>query len=57
MSFEEALTRLEDIVEKLSSQKVNLDEMVKLHEEANLLKQHCSKRLQEAKMKIETIDN
>lgn len=57
MSFEESLERLEEIVETLSSQKVNLDSMIQLHEEGNMLKQHCAKRLDEAKMKIETLNN
>jgi exodeoxyribonuclease VII small subunit len=55
MSFEEALVRLEEIVETLSSQKVNLDSMIEMYEEGNELRQHCSKKLEEAKMKIETI--
>jgi len=55
MSFEEALARLEEIVENLSSQKVNLDSMVELYEEGNALRQHCNKKLEEAKMKIETV--
>lgn len=55
MSFEEAMTRLEEIVEILSSQKINLNSMIDLHEEGTALKEHCAKRLEEAKMKIETI--
>lgn len=55
MTFEDAMSRLEEIVEELSSQKINLDSMIELHEEGNALKEHCSKRLKEAKMKIETI--
>ena len=55
LNFEEALTRLEEIVEKLSSDKINLDSMVELYEEGILLKEHCAKRLEEAKMKIEII--
>jgi exodeoxyribonuclease VII small subunit len=55
MSFEEAMERLENIVETLSSQKVNLDSMVELYEEGNALKEYCAKRLEEAKMKIEVI--
>ena len=57
MSFEDAMTRLEEIVETLSSQKINLDSMIELHEEGTALKEHCAKRLEEAKMKIETIKN
>ncbi len=55
MSFEESLLRLEEIVETLSSQKINLDSMIDLHEEGSALKEHCSKRLEEAKMKIELV--
>jgi exodeoxyribonuclease VII small subunit len=55
MSFEEALARLEEIVETLSSQKINLDSMIELHEEGTMLKEFCAKRLEEAKMKIEVI--
>lgn len=55
MSFEEALARLEEIVETLSSQKINLDSMIDLHEEGSALKEHCAKRLDEAKMKIELV--
>ena len=55
MSFEAAMSRLEEIVEILSSQKINLDSMIELHEEGSALKEHCSKRLEEAKMKIETV--
>lgn len=57
LSFEEAMTRLEEIVEILSSQKINLDSMIELYEEGNALKEHCAKRLDEAKMKIETVLN
>ena len=55
MTFEESLTRLEEIVETLSSQKINLDSMVELYEEGTSLKEHCNKRLVDAKMKIDTI--
>ena len=55
ISFEEALARLEEIVEILSSQKVNLDSMIELYEEGEELRKHCSKKIEEAKMKIEII--
>ncbi len=55
MSFEEATSRLEEIVEILSSQKINLDKMIELYEEGNALKDHCSARLEEAKMRIDVI--
>ena len=49
------LARLEEIVEILSSQKINLDSMIEMHEEGSALKEHCAKRLEEAQMKIETV--
>jgi len=55
MSFEDSMARLEEIVETLSSQKINLDSMIELYEEGNVLRENCVKRLEEAKMKIETI--
>jgi len=55
LNFEEAMMRLEEIVETLSSQKVNLDSMIELYEEGTALREHCAKRLEEAKMKIEVI--
>ncbi len=53
MKFEEAMTRLEEIVEVLSSQKINLDLMIELYEEGVALKELCQSKLDEAKMKIE----
>lgn len=55
LSFEDAATRLEEIVETLSSQKVNLDSMIDLYEEGNALRQHCQEKLEQAKMKIEVV--
>lgn len=55
MSFEEAIARLEEVAQTLSSQKINLDQMIELYEEGNALKEHCSSRLSEAKMKIDKI--
>ncbi len=57
MDFESAMARLEEIVEILSSQKINLDSMIELFEEGTALKEHCNKRLEESKMKIEVISN
>jgi len=55
MSFEDSMARLEEISQILSSQKINLDQMIDLYEEGNALKEHCSLRLEEAKMKIEKV--
>ena len=55
MSFEDSMARLEEISQILSSQKINLDQMIELYEEGNALKEHCASRLEEAKMKIEKV--
>lgn len=56
LTFEEAMKRLEEIVEILSDQKIGLDQMIELYQEGDLLKKHCAARLEEAKMKIEVIE-
>ncbi len=55
MSFEEALKELETIVEKLERGDVSLDDAVAAYERGTELKQHCQKRLDEAKMRVEAI--
>lgn len=55
MSFEEAISRLEEVAQILSSQKINLEQMIELYEEGNSLKEHCNSRLNEAKMKIDKV--
>ncbi len=55
MSFEDSMVRLEEISQILSSQKINLDQMIELYEEGSALKEHCATRLEEAKMKIEKV--
>ena len=54
-TFEGAFKRLEEILEKLNVSEVNLDESVKLFEEADQLIVNCTKRLTEAERKIEMI--
>ena len=55
INFETALARLEEIVEKLGNQQAGLEEMIDLYEEGVVLKDHCSKKLDDAKMKIDVI--
>lgn len=57
LSFEQAISRLEQIVNELSSNKINLDDMIKLHNEANELHNFCQKKLQEAQLKMEIVKN
>jgi exodeoxyribonuclease VII small subunit len=55
IDFETALAKLEEIVEKLGNGQVDLEEMIDLYEEGMILKDHCSKKLAAAKMKIDVI--
>lgn len=54
-TFEEAYTRLEEILEKMNSGKISLDDSLKLYEEADKLIGSCNKRLTEAEKKIEML--
>ena len=53
MKFEEAYSRLEEILEKMNSCKASLDDALKLYEEADALITTCQKKLTEAEKKIE----
>lgn len=55
LSFEEAYARLEQILERMNSGKVSLDESLKLYEEADQLIASCSSRLNAAEQKIEML--
>lgn len=54
-SFEIAFNRLEAILEKMNTGSISLDESLKLYEEADRLIAICSKRLNEAERRIETL--
>ncbi|BBI16777.1 Exodeoxyribonuclease 7 small subunit [Neochlamydia sp. TUME1] len=55
LSFEAAFVRLEEILEKMNSGAISLDESLKLYEEADRLISSCQKRLLEAERKIEIL--
>lgn len=55
-SFEEALTKLEAIVEKLDDEDITLEQSVELYEEGLKLSRICSKTLENAELKIVEID-
>lgn len=57
MTFEEALKSLENLVEKMESGAMTLEESLKAYEEGEKLKTFCEKTLQKAKMRIEKIQN
>jgi len=55
MSFEAALTELEGIVKKIDSGQESLESAINSFERGVLLKEHCEKKLQDARLKIEKI--
>ncbi len=52
LTFEMAMTRLEQIVAALEGGKCSLDDSLKLFEEGTKLTAYCSKQLKEAEQKI-----
>lgn len=57
LTFEEAYEELEKIANRLSTGDVSLEEALKLYEEGIKLSNQCSKALEDAKQKIETLKN
>jgi exodeoxyribonuclease VII small subunit len=55
LSFEKALALLEEIVAKLESGKVDLEESIKIYERGEALRKHCETKLAEAEARIEKI--
>ena len=54
-NFEESLTRLEDIVSKLESGNIQLEESLTLFEEGVKLSRLCKKKLDEAEKKVQIL--
>jgi exodeoxyribonuclease VII small subunit len=54
-SYEDSLARLEEIVQRLESGKLSLDESLLLFEEGSQLTKVCQKRLTEAELRIERL--
>ena len=57
MTFEEAIKELERLVDDLDKGDVSLDEAIAAYDRGSQLKDHCQKKLNEAKMKVETIQS
>jgi exodeoxyribonuclease VII small subunit len=55
LTFEAALKRLEEIVQKLESGEVPLDQAIDLYSEGDRLKKQCEERLSAAQARIEQI--
>ena len=55
LSFEEALSQLEAIVDQLERGDVSLDKAIDAYSRGMALKGHCQARLEEARLKVEQI--
>ncbi len=55
LSFEEALTALEDIVHQLESGNVKLDAALSFYEKGVRLKQLCTQKLADAQLRIDKL--
>jgi len=55
LSFEDALRSLEEVVRRLESGDVPLDESISLYERGEELRRHCQARLDAAQERIEKI--
>jgi len=53
--FEEALSKLEKVVEKLEAGDISLEESLKLFEEGIRLSRFCNQKLDEAEKKVEIL--
>ncbi len=55
LSFEDALKRLETIVQRLESGEASLEDSIGLYTEGQALKAHCDAKLSDATMRIDAI--
>jgi exodeoxyribonuclease VII small subunit len=55
LTFEDALRALEDVVRRLESGDVPLDDSITLYERGEALRKHCQARLDAAQTRIEKI--
>ena len=56
LSFEAALSELEEIVRQLETGKSSLEDAIGAYERGADLKMHCEKKLTEAKVRVEKIN-
>ena len=55
MSFEDALSELEGIVQQLEEGDVPLEESIVIYERGDSLRKHCESKLRDAELKVEQI--
>lgn len=54
-TFEENLAQLEELVRKLEAGNLDLDESLKIYEDAIVLRERCRKFLEESERKVEEL--
>ncbi|MGE5681293.1 MAG: exodeoxyribonuclease VII small subunit [Bacillota bacterium] len=54
-SFEDSLSRLEEISRLLDSEEIGLDEAICLYQEGIELSKHCFEKLKDAELKVTTL--
>ena len=56
LSFEEAMSRLDEIVEAMEGERLNLEDMVERYEEGVKLLTLCRQRIDSARLRVERIN-
>tara|TARA_B100000579_G_scaffold352372_1_gene306734 strand:- start:38 stop:307 length:270 start_codon:yes stop_codon:yes gene_type:complete len=57
LNFEDAVERLENIIEKMEGERIPLEELLKDYEEGTKLLNACKEKINVAKEKVEKINN
>ena len=57
MKFEDALKKLEKIVNKIDNEDISVDQLIKFYEEGNKLAEFCKEYLDKTETKIKLIKN
>jgi len=57
LNFEDAIERLENIIEKMEGERIPLEELLKDYEEGTKLLNACKEKINVAKEKVEKINN
>jgi exodeoxyribonuclease VII small subunit len=57
LNFEELITKLEEITNKLEKEQLSLDDSVKLFEEGMKITKECNSKLEDAEKKITILIN
>ena len=55
MTFEECLNKLNELVDKLENSGLDLDENIRIYEEAVVLRDRCRKILEESERKVQKL--